>query len=331
MGIVRRKKDSRQTSDTREQAQTDQEGAQVEGAPPPPEIVCTVLIVSYNCRESLVQCLKALEASEGRESFEVLVVDCGSADGSGQIDEEFPEVNVLRLPRNFGRTKARNIGTRTAKGRYVLFLEAGVSVKPDCVRALAGVLDDDKSAGVVSPLIVNATRQADPIAGTLPSPSDLYRAWVAGEPWESTVRGDNAVSVSGVTQVGCGDPRAFMTVARFVKGMNYFDERYGEFGSEIELFTQAHRAGRKTLVLADAGASIHSERTIWDTAPPGARDTLMADYGNSVASYSGKHYGKMEGLKIRLRMCLRMLLSFRLGLLVGVVSGQKIDGSQTAL
>ena len=94
----------------------------------PPAIKVTALVFSYDSAPALRRCLAALEGSNDRASIEILVVDCGSHDESAQLDSEFSNVTMLRLPRYFGRTKALNIGTRTAAGEYLLFMTPEVEV-----------------------------------------------------------------------------------------------------------------------------------------------------------------------------------------------------------
>src|SRR5579863_2709655 len=102
---------------------------QAEEPAPAPKV--TALIFSYDSAPALRRCLAALEGSKDREAIEILVVDCGSHDESPQLDTEFSGVTILRLPRYFGRTKALNIGTRTAAGEYLFFLTPQVEVMPD--------------------------------------------------------------------------------------------------------------------------------------------------------------------------------------------------------
>ena len=85
----------------------------------PPRV--SVLVVSYNHAAALRRCLEALERSEERERIEILVVDNGSSDESVQVIAAFPSVTPLHLPRNFGFTKALNIGMRTAKAELSAF------------------------------------------------------------------------------------------------------------------------------------------------------------------------------------------------------------------
>ncbi len=299
---------------------------------PAPTLKTSVLIVSYNCEPALRRCLEALEATQPREIFEILVVDKGSRDGSPLVDVDYPNVTVLRLPRNFGRTKARNIGARTAKGDYLLLLEPEIEVLPDTVATLTERLEAEPEAVAVCPLIVDSAGEPVSKIGPLPAPNDLYRAWAAGKSWEKM--GCRCVPPdllrSECAPVEYPDSRAVLVRSQFVRGMNYFDERYGEFGSDLELFRRVRGASRHILLLPSVKVITHGDEGLW-SPDSAARTALVADYGIGIIGYSDKHFGWGAGLKVRLRMWFRALATLQLGLLTQLLGGQKIDGSQQAL
>ena len=78
----------------------------------PPRV--SVVVVSRNRAALLRRCLESLEKSEGRATLQIVVVDNGSSDGSAHLDTDFPHAQFIRLPKNFGLTKAINIGGRAA-------------------------------------------------------------------------------------------------------------------------------------------------------------------------------------------------------------------------
>ncbi len=281
----------------------------------------TVLLVSHNCLEALEASIKALEGAEGRETFEVLVVDCGSYDGSATVDEEFSSVTVLRLPRNFGLTKARNIGVRTAKGSLLFLLEPGIEIEADAIVRLTRRMGDDHEIAAVAPLLLAGDSEPASRGGALPGPPALIRAWAAGKPWYEAL--PRAGAQSGEQALECLDPRAFLVRTQAVRGMNYFDERYGDFGSELDFFTQAYKASKKLLLLGSVRARIGpaaGERRLLGEA--------LVDYANGIAAYTAKHYGWAAWLRIKLGFVFRALARFDIGLLLGVLSGRVIDGSQ---
>src|SRR5512138_2166037 len=118
-------------------------------APAVPKI--SAIILSYNSAPALRRCLAALEASTARAQMEIIVVDAGSQDESPHLDTEFPEVTFQRMPRNFGATKALNIGARTAAGEYIFYVATEAEVQPDTAAKLAHHLDSDESAAAVCP------------------------------------------------------------------------------------------------------------------------------------------------------------------------------------
>ncbi len=286
---------------------------------PSPET--TVLLVSHNCLDALKDTIQSLEASAARDSFEILVVDCGSRDGSATVDEVYPDVTVLRLPRNFGLTKARNIGVRTAKGEFLFLLTPGVRVEPDVVVRLTARIREAGELAAVAPLLTGDAGEPASRGGALPAPQALAAAWAEGKPWYETL----PLVESGPEEqpFECLDPRAFLVRTQAVRGMNYFDERYGDFGSELDFFTQAYKASKKLLLLRSARAALGSA-----AEARRLRAEELVDYANGISAYTGKHYGWAAWLRVKLGFVFRALVRFDLGLLAGVLSGRIIDGSQ---
>ena len=286
---------------------------QVEEAPAPK---VTALIFSYDSAPALRRCLAALEASNDRATIEILVVDCGSHDESPQLDAEFSNVTILRLPRYFGRTKALNIGTRTATGEYLFFLTPGVEVLPTTIPALVARLESDPEVVAACPLLVNIEAQQAQAFYRLPEPAsglDLTAIPVDAGP--------ETVPVEYATF------HAFLVRKYFVKGLNYLDEHFGESWSDVELCYQIRRASRKTVVLPRVTA-------LYTASSPysaGSQTIFTADQIHGAAVYFGKHYGFMAGLMFRFKAIVKSLATFRLGLFGALISGSKIDGSQTAI
>src|SRR3954464_12135578 len=125
----------------------------------------SAVVVSRNRAALLRRCLDSLEASDERERLRVIVVDRGSRGGSATWDSEFPDVQFVRLPKNFGLTKAMNIGWRAADAQYVFFLHDDTAVEPSTIAHLADVLDADPDAAAVCPLLVDGEGRPAPQLG----------------------------------------------------------------------------------------------------------------------------------------------------------------------
>jgi|SRR5271165_5042128 len=283
-----------------------------EELPPTPKV--TALVFSYDSAPALRRCLAALESSNDRPLIEILVVDCGSHDESPQLDSEFPGVTILRLPRYFGRTKAINIGTRTATGEFLLLMTPEVEVLPTTVPSLLARLESDSEAVAVAPLLLDTESRPAAQFFHLPTPQ-------TGTELTPVAIDTSAESVS----VEYATFQALLVRKYFVKGINYLDERYGEFGSDAELCYQIRRAARKTLALPQVTA-LYTPCSPYSSA---AETILAADRVHGAAVYFGKHYGFLTGVLFRVKSALGALFTMRLGLFGALISGSKIDGSQT--
>jgi len=273
----------------------------------------SAILIALNQIEPLRRAVAALEKSTERERLEILVVDLGSQDGGAQIDTEFPGVVMLRLPHNFGATKAMNIGTRTAKADLMFYLSPDVEVAPDTVAKLAVKLEEDLEAAAVCPLLVDEAGK--PV-------SRIYKL-----PTEESLKGGLTPVAIDVDQesinVEYPGRDAVLVRKQFVKGMNYFDERFGEFWADADLAIQIRRGLKKIRLYP----SIRIVRR-GDTSPSAEKGLLAADRAGGAASLIGKYYGFIGGLGFRVGAALKALVRFDLKQFIGLVSGAKVDGSQ---
>ena len=113
----------------------------------------SVIIPIRNGADTIGLCLDALEGSDFA-SFEVIVVDDGSVDGSAGIVEGHP-VTLIRLPSHMGAGAARNAGTRVAKGEALLFIDSDCLVLFDTISTAArlyGARPSDALGGTYTPM-----------------------------------------------------------------------------------------------------------------------------------------------------------------------------------
>lgn len=115
----------------------------------------SVIIVSWNAREFLRNCLKSIRDSGGPLVREVIVVDNGSADGSpDMVAEEFPEATVVRSSENLGFARANNLGFQRASGSWLALANSDAIVHPGCFENLVAVLEGNQSVGLVGPKVL---------------------------------------------------------------------------------------------------------------------------------------------------------------------------------
>ena len=108
----------------------------------------SVIIVSFNVKYFLEQCLHSVEKASEHIASEIYVVDNNSADGSVQmVTEKFPDVKIIANTVNLGFAKANNQAIRLASGRYVLLLNPDTLVQEDTFSKCLAHMDEFPDIG----------------------------------------------------------------------------------------------------------------------------------------------------------------------------------------
>lgn len=117
----------------------------------------SIIIVNYNVKDFLAQCLSTLRiALDGLES-EIIVIDNDSQDGSKDyLPKKFPEVQYSWLDVNLGFGAANNIGIEQAKGRYILLLNPDTLIDKDTIRKMIAFMDKEPQTGIAGCRVLNA-------------------------------------------------------------------------------------------------------------------------------------------------------------------------------
>lgn len=291
-----------------------QPAGQPEEVPSLPTI--SAVIVSRNRLPELRRCIQALLASEGVAPLEIVVVDAGSRDGSAEIENEFPGVRMVRMPRNFGKTRARNNGVRSATGEHILFVDPSVEVSRETVRLLERTLEGHTEVAAMAPRVIDDKNSTVDSCYRLPTPEQLTAACL----------GDGAFPPVPATETPEAVWDGILLVRKnFIAGMNYFDEkRFFEHYAELDLFRQIRNAGKKLRLVSEATAARHLAPELKLDADSEA--LVVCDRVTGAAAYLGKSGGSTMSFQIK--MLLRALGTFNLGLFTGLLSGRCIDGTQ---
>jgi N-acetylglucosaminyl-diphospho-decaprenol L-rhamnosyltransferase len=120
------------------------------------ELDLSIVIVSWNTRDLLAQCLASVYVCPPVGEFEVLVVDNASSDGSAQmVQEQFPQVRLFQNAKNVGFARANNQALAHCQGHYVLLLNSDTQVPPGSVEKTVQFMDEHPRAGIAGVRILN--------------------------------------------------------------------------------------------------------------------------------------------------------------------------------
>ncbi|HVM59664.1 MAG TPA: glycosyltransferase family 2 protein [Verrucomicrobiae bacterium] len=137
----------------------------------------SVVIVSWNARRYLEECLASLYETTAPVPPEVIVVDNASSDGSPQmVEQRFPQVTLIRCGENLGFARANNIGIRESHRRYIALVNSDVKVLGSCFATLVAFLDQHPEAGLVGPKVLNTDLTTQSNCRRFPSPWNNFCA-----------------------------------------------------------------------------------------------------------------------------------------------------------
>ena len=117
----------------------------------------SVIILNWNTRKLLQECLQTLLRLQHGIDVEVIVVDNASSDDSrDMVRREFPGVTLISNPMNLGFGAGNNVGIPVSTGRYVLFLNSDTQVTEGALKALVDYADTHPDVGILGPKLLNA-------------------------------------------------------------------------------------------------------------------------------------------------------------------------------
>jgi hypothetical protein len=120
------------------------------------EVKFSVVVVAWQVRDYLRRCLISLSQEPAQASFEVIVVDNASSDGSTQlVRAEFPGVKLLAQSQNLGFGQACNLGAAQSRGQYLVFLNPDTQVTPGFFSDLERAFIQQPAAAIVGGHLIN--------------------------------------------------------------------------------------------------------------------------------------------------------------------------------
>lgn len=139
----------------------------------------SVIIVSYNTRNILHDCLKSLYKNTPLK-FEVIIVDNASTDGSIEmIKKNFPKVRLIVNKENKGFGGGNNQGSKIAKSDYLLLLNSDTVIKDDAIAKTLNYAKSQKNLGAISCQLLNKDGSIQPSGGYFPNLANLI-TWQFG-------------------------------------------------------------------------------------------------------------------------------------------------------
>ncbi len=212
----------------------------------------TVVIVNYNVKHFLEQCIHSVQrATEGIDN-EIFVVDNNSVDGScTMIKEKFPGVKLIENRKNTGFSKANNQAINQSSGEYILLLNPDTVVQEDTFHKCIAFMDEHKEAGALGVKMIDGNGHFLPESKrSLPKPSvAFYKIFGLSKLFpKSKIFGKYHLSYLDKNQINEIEilPGAYMFIRKeALNKAGLLDEDFFMYGEDIDLSYRLIKAGYK--------------------------------------------------------------------------------------
>jgi hypothetical protein len=260
----------------------------------------SVIIVSFNTRDLLRDCLHTLMHEIATLPHEIIVVDNASRDGSAaMVATEFPLVRLVRSDQNLGFAAANNRGFALARGRYVILLNSDAFPREGAIRRSVEHMDQHPQAGLGGGRLIGRDDSAQPSGRMFPSILNelLTLSGLAARHPESRLMGRGDRTWADPTLPAQVDwlPGAYIIIRRdLLERLGYFDERFFFYYEEVDLCRRIKGAGYQVWYWPDV-VVVHlggeSARTVkGHRASTGAVPQLTLWQMRSQLLYYRKHH-----------------------------------------
>lgn len=116
----------------------------------------SIVIVTWNSKDYLIECLESLQSAVENLSAEIIVVDNASADGTSlAVAHRFPAVRLLQPGANLGFARGCNAGMKLACGKYICLINPDVNVLPGCLPKMFEFMQSNLDIGLLGPAMLD--------------------------------------------------------------------------------------------------------------------------------------------------------------------------------
>lgn len=262
----------------------------------------SVIIVSFNTRDVLRDCLQSLYAAIGQRAVEVIVVENASRDGSADmVADEFPAVRLVRSEVNLGFAAANNVGFDLALGRYVILLNPDAQVERSAFAGAIERMDAAPEVGMAGGRLVDRDGRDQPSARCFPSLLNelLVISGLAARFPRSRLFGRFDRTWADPERPAAVDwvPGAFAIVRReALRAVGHFDERFFLYYEEVDLCRRIKAAGWQIwywpeIVIRHLGGE--SSKTVENAEISSSGSQLVLWRMRSALLYYRKHHGRL--------------------------------------
>jgi hypothetical protein len=207
----------------------------------------SIIIVNWNTRDLLAQCLKSIVNVQTfkRLNVQTFVIDNASTDGSAaMVRERFPWVQLIENRENVGFARANNQAVERCRGHYVLLLNSDTEVAPRALESMVAFMDAHPEAGACGPRLLNGDGSLQPSCHPMLTPGrEFWRLMFLDRLWRRATYPMARWDTHTPRQVEVIKGACLMLRREVLDQVGVLDTRYFIYTEEVDLCYRIAQAG----------------------------------------------------------------------------------------
>ncbi len=264
----------------------------------------SIIIVNWNTKDNLLNCLESIFKHLRNINGEVIVVDNGSKDGSIEaLKIYYPSVRLIENKSNLGFAKAVNQGLRKAQAKYILLLNPDTQIKDNTVKKLINFMQVNPETGIAGAHLLNVDGSKQNSIANFPSlATELLNKRLLRWLFPNRFLGKEK-NYSEPIEVDSVIGACMMLRCEAIEKAGMMDEDYFLFFEETDLCYRVKKAGFKVYHVPEAEA-IHFQGKSIEREKKRAK----VEYYRSRYLFFRKHRGRWQELILRIGLLVRLVI-----------------------
>lgn len=283
----------------------------------------SIVIVSWNVRELLRDCLRSITQTQGDLALETIVVDSASSDGSPEmVAAEFPQVKLIAATENVGFPRGNNMGIAKAHGRYILLLNPDTVLHENALAHMVTYLENHRDVGVVGAQLLNEDGSVQSSRRRFPTLTTAFfeSTWLQARAPQRILNRYYALDLPDdqVADVDWVMGACLMTRQEIAQSIGGLDEGYFMYSEELDWCRRIKMAGWRVVYLPTAQVTHYQGKS---------SEQVVAQrhiyFNRAKLRYFRKYHGRIPTLLLRLFLLLNYLVQLLLEAGKGVVGHKR--------
>ena len=252
----------------------------------------SIIIVNYNVKHFLEQCLRSINKASKNLDIEIFVVDNNSVDNSIEmVKAKFPNVNTIINKKNLGFSKANNQAIRKAKGEYVLLLNPDTVIQENTLSITIDFLEKNTRAGGLGVKMIDGSGNFLPESKrSLPTPSiAFYKIFGLSYLFPKSRKFGKYhlkyLDQNKIHEIDIISGAFLMTRKKIIDKIGLLDERFFMYGEDIDLSYRIQQAGYQNFYLPTTSIIHYKGESTKKTSV-----NYIITFYNAMIIFSQKHY-----------------------------------------